>query len=191
MNLDWLLKRLFGRPTCRLGRGSRLLASARILNAQKSSDQIRIGPHTIVCGELFVFRHGGSISIGEWCFVGPGTRVWSAAAVNIGDRVMISHNVNILDSLTHPIGPRARHEQFRCIAKQGHPDRVDLGERAVHIEDDAWIGAGASVLRGVRIGRGAVIGAGSVVTRDVPPFTICVGNPVQVLRKLTSEEVSG
>lgn len=191
MNLDWLLKRLLGRPTCRLGEGARLLASARILNAQASSDRICIGAHSVIGGELFVFRHGGSINIGDWSFVGPGTRIWSAAEVHVGHRVMISHGVSVFDSLTHPIGARARHEQFRCIAKQGHPDRIDLGERTVRIESDAWIGAGAIVLRGVTIGQGAIVGAGSVVTRDVPPSTICVGNPAQVLRALTAEEVAG
>jgi acetyltransferase-like isoleucine patch superfamily enzyme len=55
----------------------------------------------------------------------------------------------------------------------------DLG---VTIEDDIWVGAGAVILRGVRVGRGSVIGAGSVVTKSVPPYAIVVGNPARLIR---------
>ncbi len=101
---------------------------------------------------------------------------------------MISHNVNIFDSLTHPLSPSARHAQFKAIATRGHPHQVALGERPVTIEDDVLIGAGATVLRGVVVGRGAVVAAGAVVTRDVPPFTIAGGNPARVLRELSPQE---
>ena len=52
----------------------------------------------------------------------------------------------------------------------------------VRIEDDVWIGARAIILPGLKIGRGAIIGAGSVVTKDVPPYAICVGNPARVIK---------
>ncbi|MEZ5317434.1 MAG: acyltransferase [Vicinamibacterales bacterium] len=57
--------------------------------------------------------------------------------------------------------------------------------RPVRIEDDVWIGARAIVLPGLTIGRGAIIGAGAVVTRDVPPFAICAGNPARIIRYRT------
>jgi len=56
------------------------------------------------------------------------------------------------------------------------------------IEDDVWIGAGVTVLPGVRIGRGSVIGAASVVTKDVPPWTVAAGNPARVVRQRTRSE---
>ena len=52
----------------------------------------------------------------------------------------------------------------------------------VLIEDDVWIGARAIILPGLRIGKGAIVGAGSVVTKDVPPYAICVGNPARVIK---------
>jgi len=64
------------------------------------------------------------------------------------------------------------------------------------VEDGAWIGAGATVLPGRRIGKGAIVGAGSVVARDVPPNTVWAGNPARMLRQLEplrtfAEEVHG
>ena len=66
---------------------------------------------------------------------------------------------------------------------------MDLSERPVTLNNDVWIGANACVLRGVTIGEGAIVGAGSVVTHDIPPFTIAAGNPACVIRSLTSNEM--
>jgi acetyltransferase-like isoleucine patch superfamily enzyme len=173
-----------GRPTCVKHPSARLHPPARIINAGNSSKLIQIGAESIIKGELFVFRHGGRISIGKSCYIGEGTRVWSASSIHIGDRVMVSHSVNIFDSMTHPLDPRERARHFDQIATSGHPASIDLGERPVRIEDDAWIGAAAIVLRGVTIGRGAVVGAGSVVTRDVPPYGLVAGNPARLIRYL-------
>lgn len=190
LNVHYWTRRLVGRPPCNLGPKARLSTRARILNATRQGHRIVIGSSSVVEGELFVFGHGGTIEIGDWCYVGPDTRIWSAASIKIGDRVLISHGVNVLDNLTHPVSPRLRHEQFREIATWRHPRAIDLGEQPIVIQDDAWVGAGALVLRGVTIGARAVVGAGSVVTRDVPPETIVVGNPARVLRALSAEELA-
>lgn len=166
-----------------------LLPAARILNASGSSERISIGTRSLIEGELFVFAHGGHISIGESCFVGPGARVWSAGSIDIGNRVLISHNVNIFDSLTHPLSPRMRHAQFQAIASTGHPKSIELAEEPVNIGDDAWIGAGATILKGVSIGACAIVGACAVVTHDVPAATIVAGNPAKSVRTLTAQEL--
>jgi acetyltransferase-like isoleucine patch superfamily enzyme len=74
------------------------------------------------------------------------------------------------------------------IATCGHPKQIDLGERAIHIGSDAWIGANVTILRGVTIGQAAVVGAGSVVTKDVPAYTMVAGNPARPIRELKSPE---
>lgn len=188
MNIDYLMQRLTGRATCRLESHARLGTSARIRNVFGASERILVGANSYVAGELLVFRHGGAIAIGEWCYIGEDTRIWSAERISIGSRVLISHNVNIFDSLTHPINPSERHAQTRAILTTGHPRAVELEARPVVLEDDCWIGAGAIVLRGVRIGQGAIIGAGSVVTRDVPAYAIVGGNPAEVIRELAPHE---
>lgn len=175
-------------PTCEKHATTRLGRSARIINIGNDSALIKVGANTIVEGSLLTFAHGGRITVGEWCYIGEGSRIWSAGQIDIGDRVMISHNVNIFDNLTHPVDPVSRHQHFRAIASVGHPHRIDLGARPVRINDDAWIAAGAMVLRGVTIGKAAIVGAGAVVTHDVPPFAIVAGNPARVIRYVKSDE---
>lgn len=188
MNIDYLIQRILGRATCRLGEGTRLGASARVRNIFGDADKIVVGRHTLVLGELLTFAHGGQIEIGEWCYVGEGSRIWSAASILIGDRVLISHSANIFDNLTHPVRAAARHEQFRQIMTLGHPRELSLDEKPVRICSDAWIGAGAMVLRGVTVGEGGIVAAGAVVTRNVPAFTIVAGNPAEVVRELSDDE---
>ena len=188
MNLDYAARRLLRRPTCVLGRGAKLYRSARIRNASGGDGRIRVGSQSMILGELLTFGHGGQIAIGEWCYVGEGTRIWSALDISIGDRVLIAHNVNIFDSLTHPMDAAARHIQFQTIVTSGHPTTIDLGERAVSIGSDAWIGANAVILRGVTIGNGSIVGAGAVVTRNIPAYTLAAGNPARYVRDLAPPE---
>lgn len=188
LNFHYLLRRLLGRPTCRLSASARLGPRARVFNIGGPSERVRLGEHSVVDGDLLVFPHGGHITIGDWCFVGEGTRIWSGAGIDIGHRVLISHHVTILDNLTHPLDAGERHQHFRQIVLQGHPRDISLDDRPVRIDDDAWIGAGSTVLRGVTIGRGAVVAAGAVVTHDVPAWTVVAGNPARPIKSLRPPE---
>lgn len=93
--------------------------------------------------------------------------------LSIGDRVSMAPRVMLVLS-SHPNASR-----IRSFAPTARGDIV--------IEDDAWIGACAVILPGVRIGRGAVVGAGSVVTADVPPLTIVAGQPAKPVRVLVPD----
>lgn len=172
-------------PLCIIAQSSSLLESASVVNIAGDPARIVIGANTHIRGELLIFGHGGQINIGDYCYIGEDTRIWSARRIVIGNRVLIAHNVNIHDNISHPVDPHLRHEHYKRIITTGHPrDGLDLGEREVIIEDDAWIGFNATIMRGVRIGRGAIVGACSVVTKDVPEMTIVGGNPARELRKL-------
>jgi acetyltransferase-like isoleucine patch superfamily enzyme len=181
INVHLLVRRLLRRATCRKDPSARITSQARIVNIGKNSDLISIGAHTIVRGELLVFAHGGCIEIGEWCYVGEGTRIWSGARISIADRVMISHGVNVFDTQTHPLSPRERHQHYRAISIEGHPEDISLGDDPIVIEEDVWIAAGAIILQGVTLGRGAIVGAGAVVTGRVEAMTIVAGNPARVV----------
>jgi acetyltransferase-like isoleucine patch superfamily enzyme len=162
--------------------------TARIVNNIQQINAIQIGGFTHIKGELLTFGHGGKIKIGQYCFVGEQSKIWSAKSVLIGDRVLISHNVNIFDNATHPISAKARHEQFKQIISIGQPKSIDLSESPINIGDDVLIGCMSIILSGVTIGEGAIVGAGSVVTKDVPAWTIVAGNPARVIREILEDE---
>ena len=170
------------RKVARLHPTARISHEGWILNPEGSPDRIRIGAHTAVRGDLFVFPHGGRIVIGDWCFVGQQSHIWSAAEVTIGDRVLISHQVNIHDTNGHPMDAAQRHKQSAAILTAGHPkDPGEVLSAPDLIADDAWIGFGASVLKGVTIGEGAVVAARTLVLKDVAPWTIVAGTPAEVI----------
>ena len=113
--------------------------------------------------------YGANISLGERVFFNFNCVVLDVCAVRIGDFAQFGPGVQIPTPL-HPLnaGQRRREEY-------GAP--VEIGA-------DVWVGAGALILPGVRIGDRAVIGAGSVVTRDVPGDVLAVGNPCRVVRPI-------
>jgi acetyltransferase-like isoleucine patch superfamily enzyme len=162
--------------------------SARIINNAGSRTAISIGRHSHVRGELLTFPQGGKITVGEYCYIGEHSYIWSVESIEIGDRVMIAHNVSVFDNLTHPISAVKRHAQFCSIISAGNPELIDLAASPVRIGDDAWIGCMSVILKGVTIGKGAIIGAGSVVTKDVPPYVIVAGNPAVVIREISVDE---
>jgi acetyltransferase-like isoleucine patch superfamily enzyme len=176
--LDDRVKRL----ACAAAPSARLSPRAQIYNQRGHREAIEIGPNTMIDGQLLVFPEGGQIRIGEYCYVGEGARIWSAANVVIGDRIFISHGVNIHDNNAHSLSAAERHRHFReSLAAGGASFAENTRPEPVVIEDDAWIGFNATILKGVTIGRGAVIGAGSLVAEDVSPFTIVAGQPARVI----------
>jgi acetyltransferase-like isoleucine patch superfamily enzyme len=89
-----------------------------------------------------------------------------------------------MDNLTHPIEHMARRDHFTAIYSKGHPEDIDLGDRPIRIEDDAWIGAGVMILRGVTVGARSIVSAGSVVRTNVPTDSIVAGNPATIVKSL-------
>lgn len=162
---------------------------AVVRNLAANERAIAIGSHSVIHGEVLVFAHGGQVKIGAHCYLGEGSRVWSAAKITIGDRVLISHDVNIHDTDSHSLIGDLRHQHFVEIVERGHPtDNVyDIASRPVVIEADAWLGFGSTILKGVTVGAGAVVAARSVVTRDVPPGVLVAGNPARIIRQLADD----
>lgn len=139
-------------------------------------DEVRLsGPIVIDGGRVFP---NPELRVGNRTFIGGGCRFSIAKSVTVGDDVLIAGACTISDYSGHPLDPEKR------IAGE----QVDASEvRPIRIENKAWLGRGAAVLPGVTIGEGAVIGAGAVVTKDVPPGHICVGNPGRLLSRTVYE----
>ncbi|MDP4201575.1 MAG: acyltransferase [Bacteroidota bacterium] len=166
-------------------KGVRFTATAKVENISKNRNNIVIGERTIIEGRLLVFNYGGKIQIGKNVYVGAGSQIWSGESVEIGNNVLISHNVNIIDTNSHEIDHIEREERYNALIKYGHPkDKASIVTGKITIEDNVWISFGSIILKNVKIGKGAIIGAGSMVTKDVPPFTLVAGNPAVVIKTL-------
>lgn len=113
---------------------------------------------------------GTNITLGPRTFVNFNLTALDVQPITIGADVLIGPNVQLLTP-THPLDPERRRAKVE-------------GARAITVEDNVWIGGGATVLAGVTVGEGAVVGAGAVVTRDVPPYTVVVGSPARVVKRL-------
>lgn len=134
----------------------------------------RIRYYSLQLKAYFVFRkrvqaHGRfevanskNVFIGDACAINEGVYILGHCNVRIGNRVVLSARSMLIDS----------------GLDLGVPARPHL-DGFITVEDDVWIGAGAIILPNVVVGRGSVVGAGSVVTRNVPPYTIVAGNPAR------------
>ena len=103
-----------------------------------------------------------------------------AEAITLGNGVVASYNVTIADCDFHPLDPDLRRRDAIAIAPEcDRGQRPEFVTAPVVVDDGAWIGIGAIILKGVRIGRNARVGAGAVVSGDVPPHATFVGNPAR------------
>jgi acetyltransferase-like isoleucine patch superfamily enzyme len=137
---------------------------------------IRIGDNSFIMHgstlHVFNFRdlpHAG-ITLGRKCFIGEYNVIRGQGGVTLGNHVYTGSQVQIL-AVNHVFD-----DPDVPIMEQG------ITAQGIMIEDDVWLASGVIVLDGVRIGRGSVVGAGSVVTEDLPAYSIAVGSPAQVVR---------
>jgi acetyltransferase-like isoleucine patch superfamily enzyme len=129
---------------------------------------LRLGSRVEIEHDVFLKTISGTLTVGDFTFIGRGCEIDVAASVTIGSHTLLAPNVFITDH-TH------NHRKGQRLDEQG--SRV----APVVIGSDAWIGAHAVVLPGVTVGDGAIIGAGAVVTKDVAPFAIVAGVPARVI----------
>ena len=139
---------------------------------------VRIGKNTLVMHgsvlHVYNFRgipHSG-IRIGNSSLIGEFNVIRGQGGVTIGDRVYTSPMVQML-AVNHVFD-----DVTRPFVDQG------ITAHGIRVEDDVWIGSGVIVTDGVAIGKGSVVAAGSVVTKDVPPYTLVAGTPARVIREI-------
>ncbi|MEM9219323.1 MAG: acyltransferase [Cyanobacteria bacterium P01_F01_bin.150] len=159
---SWIFK---GLPVFRITSGSSVLIGKRFSAVSKIRHN-SIGVFQPVF--IHTFATDSQILIGDDVGM-SGATITALTQVKIGNRVLIGSGVLITDNDGHPVAPK---------------DRInsrDIKTEPILIEDDVFIGARSIILKGVTIGQGSVIGAGSVVTKNIPPYSIAVGNPCRVV----------
>jgi acetyltransferase-like isoleucine patch superfamily enzyme len=143
-------------------------------------NRIDIGRDCIVNCTIAFDREGATFRAGDRCYFGDSSFV-AAQCIECGDDVVISWGVTVVDHNSHAIDWAGRANDVMNWAR-GRKDWDEVKTAKVVIEDRAWIGFGAIILKGVRIGREAIVAAGSVVTRDVPAGAVVGGNPARIIR---------
>jgi acetyltransferase-like isoleucine patch superfamily enzyme len=121
---------------------------------------------------------GTFIHINQNTFIGPGTCIAGPGNIKIGRNCLIAAQSGIFAN-NHNFADLELPIREQGVTRQG-----------IVIEDDCWLGSGVKVLDGVTIGKGSVIGANSVVTKDIPPFSVAVGVPARVIKKRGGKELS-
>ena len=122
----------------------------------------------------FYCDYGTHIEVGKNFFANYNCTIIDVAKVKIGDNCQMAPNVAIYTA-GHPIHPVSRNSMY------------EYGKE-ITIGDNVWIGGNTVICPGVQIGSNVVIGAGSVVTKDIPDWTVAVGNPCHVIKKITKED---
>lgn len=168
--------RHFLRPQLdRLGPGFMIM---KPWNLRIYGPNIRLGDHIHVvttrdrrvCLSVWEYQgQVGAIDIGDFSLICPGVRMDSASGIRIGPGVMIAAGAYLTDADWHDLYDRTR----------------PIGATAeIVLEENVWIGDGATVCKGVRIGRNAIVAAGAVVTRDVEADVVVAGNPARPVKTL-------
>jgi acetyltransferase-like isoleucine patch superfamily enzyme len=135
---------------------------------------------------MFDLGPRAQVQVGEYALI-HGARIICDAELKIGNYALISWQVVLMDTYRVPFDLVKRRQILERASCQ--PDRypsADVPAKPIWIQDNVWIGFDACILPGVTIGEGAIVGARSVVTQDVPPYTVVAGNPARVVRQLVS-----
>ena len=142
-----------------------------------AEQSIRVGDRSMLSSNVMLSCKDGSISIGQDVGINAQTIIQSTSGneVRIGDDCVIGQRCLIIAGCTYDIGDPGRLTRVSPIRADGG---VELGE-------NVWLGANVSVLGGVTVGHGSVAGAGALLSRSVPPFSVCLGVPANVVRKRT------
>ncbi len=150
-----------------------------ILDGRSAAQEmsIDVGERTILSNNVMLSCKNGSINIGKDVGINAQTIVQSTSGnqVLIGDDCVIGQRCLIIGGGNYVISDKERLIRNSPINDDG----------GIVVETNVWLGANVSVLGGVTIGRGCVAGAGSVISRSIPPFSVCMGIPARVVRERT------
>lgn len=147
-----------------------LIDDLAVLDAKGETSRIDIGDDVLIGRGCILSCTDASITIGAYVSIGPFSHFASKSTIRIGSHVGIGSDVQVI------AGGYDAPDPAQPVITQ---ERVSRG---ITIEDAVWIGVGARILDGVTVGRNSIIAAGAVVTKDVPPFAVFMGNPGRVVQ---------
>jgi putative colanic acid biosynthesis acetyltransferase WcaF len=146
----------------------------------------RCSPRPLHRWRSFLLRCFGA-RLGSGCHIYASARIWAPWNLECGSWACIADDAEVYNPVTVFLGEGVVISQgaYLCAASHDYADpEFPLIHGPIVVGKRAWVAARAIVLMGVTIGEGCVIGAGSVVTKDVPPNTVCAGNPARVVKKI-------
>ncbi len=162
----WWVKHLLNPIMFRHGKGA-VIRRRNVINVSPIN-RFYLGEKSTV-EEYCVIDNGvGDVIVGNNTRIGLRNTI--IGPVKIGDHVILAQNV-VLSGLNH---------NYEDISKPIHLQGINVN--SIIIDDDSWIGANSVITAGVKIGKHSIIGGGSVVTKDVPPFSIVAGNPARMIK---------
>lgn len=197
--INYILNKVFGvvnRYKAVLETGESKFLPAFSINTNKSPigqyHKVNIGNHCLLGVTIYLETPEARVNIGDRVYMGNSSII-AKTSVILGSDIMVSSGVTFYDHDSHSLDYRKRGMDL----KQVYSDYINekgnylknknwnfVNSLPIKIEDNVWIGTEAFILKGVTVGEGAIIGARSVVTKDVPPFTIVAGNPAKVVKHL-------
>lgn len=167
---NWWI-RLFSFVYLKRGKGSVIYRSVR--QDLPPFNRFSLGKYSVVEDFSCLNNAVGDLNIGEYTRIGLGNTIIGPA--RIGNHVNLAQNITVT-GLNHNF-----QETDKRIDEQG------VSTNLVTIEDDVWVGANAVILPGVTLGTHCVVAAGSVVSRSVPPYSICAGSPARIIKRYNFE----
>jgi acetyltransferase-like isoleucine patch superfamily enzyme len=163
----WWIRNLINPFTSKIGKGAIVRANARMDIVPFNA--FHLGHQSIIEDFTTINNNIGLVHIGDHTIIGLCNTL--IGPLIIGDHVMFAQNI-VLSGLNHSY-------QDVKVASRYQPCTT----ATITVEDEVWIGANAVITAGVTIGKHAVVAAGSVVTKDVPPYSVVVGNPAKVIKQ--------
>jgi len=152
-----------------------------VLDAKGESNVgIRIGQNAYLGRNAILSCKEGSISIDDYCNISANCSLLSETEIKLGKFCFLAGHCYLVAGGNHSFDDTTRPIMFQPSLSKG----------GIFIADDVWFGAGVIVLDGVRIGQGSVVGAGSVVTEDLPEFSVAVGSPARKIKDRRDKKAS-
>ncbi|EHQ27727.1 acyltransferase [Mucilaginibacter paludis] len=165
--------------------------SINLIKPIKNKKYVKIGDNTILDCQILFESSEGEVTIGNNVFIGRSSLI-CRSKIEIEDNVFMAWGSYVYDHNSHSLDYKEREkdiiqqlQDYRNGAIFIENKNWDVVEtKPIKICSNAWIGMNCIILKGVTIGEGAIVGAGSVVTKDVPAWTVVGGNPATVIKEL-------